>query len=432
MKHKLKRTINLPTAIFIIIGYVVGATIFILPGELSAIAGPGVFLAYLLAGIPALFYCFIIAQVGSALPTSGGGYILIKDALSPFLGFIYLWVVLSLAVVAVPLIAMGFARYLSLVLTGLDVQWIAFASIAVFVLTNCLGMAVAGTVQNIMVVLFLLSLLLFSGSGIIYGDSALLEPLLPFGYQGVLLAAATAYFSYAGILVVAEIAGEIKNPGRNIPLAIAISFIVVILTYTLVPWSLSQMMPWQDLGKDQTPVVTAAQQYLSPFFVNIIWIGALLAAATSINGIMMGLSRDLYKGAVEGLFPRVLAKIHPLRGTPVAAILVIGTLSILGVMSGNNIVEYAQVAVVGLMITQILTSIAVLRLPRVLPEVYAQSRFKLKPIFLVFFALASALISLIFLAVLVVQTPVMGGVSVIYLGIGSIYYLRSQRRQGSV
>lgn len=432
MKDDLKRKINLPTAIFIIIGYVVGATIFILPGELSAIVGPGVFLAYLLAGVPALFYCFVIAQVGSAFPTSGGGYVLIKGALSPFLGFIYLWVVLSLAVLAVPLIAMGFARYLSLALTGLDVQWIAFASIAVFVLTNCLGMAVAGAAQNIMVVLFLLALLLFSGTGIIYGDSTLLEPLLPFGYQGVFLAAATAYFSYAGILVVAEIAGEIKNPGRNIPLAIAISFIVVILTYTLVPLSLSQMMPWQDLGKTQTPVVAAAQQYLSPFLVNIIWIGALFAAATSINGIMMGLSRDLYKGAVEGLFPRVLAKIHPSRGTPVAAILVIGTLAILGVMSGNNIVQYAQVAVVGLMITQILTSLAVLRMPKVLPEQYAQSRFKLSPLFLIFFSLASAVISLVFLGVLVVQTPAMGGVALLYLGVGSIYYFRPTKVQRSV
>ena len=62
MTEDLKQQIGLPAAVFIIIGYIVGATIFILPGALTAVAGPGVFLAYLLAGIPALFYCFVEAD----------------------------------------------------------------------------------------------------------------------------------------------------------------------------------------------------------------------------------------------------------------------------------------------------------------------------------------------------------------------------------
>jgi len=95
-QDKLSRTIGLPGAAFLIIGYVVGATIFILPGSLAAEAGPAVYLAYLLAAIPAIFAGFAMAVVGSAMPASGSIYLFIRDLLSPSLGFIYLWLLVGL------------------------------------------------------------------------------------------------------------------------------------------------------------------------------------------------------------------------------------------------------------------------------------------------------------------------------------------------
>lgn len=166
---------------------------------------------------------------------------------------------------------------------------------------------------------------------------------------------------------------------------------------------------------------------LSPLLVNIIWIGALFAAATSINSILMGLSRDVYKGSLDGLFPKILAKVHPTRETPIMAIIAVGSLSMLGVLIGSNIIQYAQVAVLGLMVTQILISIAVLRMPTVLPKQYHLSQFKLGPKSLLFFSMGSILVSLIFIALLVVQSPITGGVCMLFLLVGSLYYYITQK-----
>ena len=78
-QETLSRTINLPAAAFLIIGYVVGATIFILPGSLAADAGPAIYIAYLMAAVPAVFACFVMAVIGSAIPASGSLYLIIRD-----------------------------------------------------------------------------------------------------------------------------------------------------------------------------------------------------------------------------------------------------------------------------------------------------------------------------------------------------------------
>ena len=83
----LERSIPLSGAIFTLIGYIIGGSIFILPGELAAQAGPGVFLAYLLASGIALFVCVIAAQIGNAFPVSGANYVAVSTVLSPFWGF---------------------------------------------------------------------------------------------------------------------------------------------------------------------------------------------------------------------------------------------------------------------------------------------------------------------------------------------------------
>ncbi|MCP4047574.1 MAG: amino acid permease, partial [Gammaproteobacteria bacterium] len=354
-RDQLSRSISLPGAAFLIIGYVVGATIFILPGSLAAETGPAVYLAYLLAAIPAIFACFVMAMIGSAIPASGSIYVVIRDALSPALGFLYIWLMVALAVVVIPLVAFGFADYFSYFHPGSSDKTIALSVITLFIAINCLGMRVASGFQNIMVISFLITLLVFGVGGVVNADTELMAPLIPNGWPPIMVAAITAYFSYAGVFVIAEVAGEIKNPGRTIPLAIFLSFAVIILLYTLVPFALTSVLHWESLGSTDMAVVTASQQFLPSWTVSLIAVGALLAAATSINGIMLGMSRDLYKGAKSGVFPRYFGGIHPRFGTPSRAIMVVGTLSLAGALGEGSVLQYAQLAVMGLMVVQVMT-----------------------------------------------------------------------------
>jgi len=199
---ELTRTVSLPSAVFFIIGYVVGATIFILPGSLAADAGPAVFVAYALAGVPAIFAGFVMAQIGSALPVSGANYVLIREVLSPYLGFLYQWIMVSMAAVAIPLIAFGFADYLGYFLPGMDDRVVAATLTILFVILNGFGMTVVATVQNLMVIVFLIALVVFGIGGVSAGDASLLQPLFPRGYPALTIAAITASFSYAGVYVI--------------------------------------------------------------------------------------------------------------------------------------------------------------------------------------------------------------------------------------
>ena len=430
-QETLARTINLPAAVFLIIGYVVGATIFILPGSLAVDAGPAVYIAYLMAAVPAVFACFVMAVIGSAIPASGSLYLIIRDVLSPSLGFLYIWLMVAMAALVIPLVAFGFADYFTYFHAGLDGTVVAFGLISLFIVINYLGMEVASGIQNLMVIGFILALLIFGIGGLTHADPALMKPLIPRGWPPIVVAATTAYFSYAGVFIIAEVAGEIKNPGRTIPLAIFLSFTVIILLYTLVPLALTSVLDWETMGSTRMAVVTASQIFMPGWLVTFIAAGALFAAATSVNGIMMGMSRDFYKGAKSGLFPRYFAAIHPQTRTPGRAVLVIGGLALAGALTGGSVVQYAQIAVLALMVIQIMTGIALLKLPAKMPEVYEASAFKLGIFSLRFVCICYIVFSAIFLVVLGMEQPDAIVSGLIFIAIGYAWYLLGVRNSTS-
>lgn len=415
---QLSRTINLPSAAFLIIGYVVGATIFILPGSLASQAGPAVYIAYVLAAIPAVLACFVMALIGCAIPASGSIYLVIRNALSPALGFFYIWLMVALAVVAIPLVAYGFADYFAYFYPGLNNKIIALSVISLFIAVNCFGMKLTSKLQNIMVIGFIVVLLVFGIGGLANADHSTMTPLFPRGWSPVMVAAMTAYFSYVGVFVIAEVAGEIKNPGRTIPLAILLSFVVITLLYVLVPLALTSILRWDSPDMSGMAVVAAAKLFLPQWVVTLIAVGALFAAATSINGIMLGMSRDLYQGARTGLFPRYLARIHNRFGTPSRAIMVVGTLSLAGALLEGSIVQYTQIAVMGLMVVQVITGFALLKVPTRMAEAYQASPFKLGNVPFRFICVCYIIFSVVFLIVLASEQPgaILPGIVLIVLG----------------
>lgn len=426
----LARTVSLPSAVFFIIGYVVGATIFILPGSLAADAGPAVFVAYALAGIPAIFAGFVMAQIGSALPVSGANYVLIREVLSPYLGFLYQWIMVSMAAVAIPLIAFGFADYLGYFLPGMDDRVVAAVLTIFFVIVNGFGIAVVATMQNLLVIAFLVALAIFGVGGVSAGDASLLQPLFPRGYSAMTIAVITASFSYAGVYVIAEIAGEVKRPGRNIPLAILLGFVIIILIYVLVPLALSMLIPWQELPQTPMAVVTAAQLFLPAPVVTFVALAALFAAATSVNGIIMGLSRDFLQGASGGFFPQIFTRVNVRSHAPVNAVVLVGVLALGGILIGGAIVSYVQVALVGMMIIQIMTGIALLRLPAQLPEAYEQAQFKLGKTGLKIVCYAYIGFSVTMLIVLASEKLQLMIIGLGFMAAGVVYYLLWSRLSG--
>ena len=117
---RLERKVGLGGAVFLLVGLIIGASIFILPGQLAAAAGPGVVFAYLIAGGLAIVNCLIAAQVGTILPVSAGDYVFTSIVLHPLVGFLGVWAGMIGIAVGVPVLAFGFADYLRFFLPEWD------------------------------------------------------------------------------------------------------------------------------------------------------------------------------------------------------------------------------------------------------------------------------------------------------------------------
>ncbi|MEZ5980696.1 MAG: hypothetical protein R3C54_00095 [Parvularculaceae bacterium] len=133
------RTIGLFGAVITLVGFVVGASIYILPGAIAASAGPGVVISYGIACLLALFSCIVAAQIGVAYPASGASFVIIGRLVSPFIGFLLVWMMIGAAAVAIALLGYGFADYVGVWISGGHRSLIGGGVIILFTIVNLLG-----------------------------------------------------------------------------------------------------------------------------------------------------------------------------------------------------------------------------------------------------------------------------------------------------
>lgn len=430
--NQLDRSISLTGAVLTLIGYVVGASIFILVGPLAGEAGPALWLAYILAAVPAFFVCFTSAQMVSVLPVTGANYVATSRAVSPFWGFMMTWTVIITTGVGMALLAYGFAEYLGHFIGDLNLMLVALLVVIVFGALNYIGVRLSVAIQAIMVAEFILALLVFGIGGLFTIDKSLMVPMFPGGFGAVALVAITAYFSYSGFAIIADMGGEIKNPSRNIPIALGIALFAVFTMYTLVTVSLVGNMDWRELGAMPAAVARTSELFLPGWLATVIAFSALFAAATSIHAVIMSSARQVFALANDRIWPEFFGNVNRFK-TPGNAIILISTVSAGGILIGTSILNYAVITVVGFMLMQILVGISVLRMPRMMPEEFAKAPFKLKPFWRKFFCWGLIILSAIFLvagASTSIESVLIYLVCVI-LGIGWYYYRKAAlRRKG--
>ena len=424
---RLHRKIGLSGAVFLLVGNIVGASIFILPGQLAGIAGPAVFIAYLIASVPAIVNCLIAAQVGSILPVSAGDYVFTSVALHPVLGFLKVWAGMLGLMVGVPILAFGFADYLAFFLPDVPRLLIAVSIVLVVLGINLLGLHTSVRTQMVMVSIFITSLLIFGIGGVFYVDWDLLTPMAPNGMGSVFSAAVPAFYSYSGFLTIVVIGEEIRNPRRNVPLTLLITFIVVALIYTLITLVLPGLIPWRELGSIVAPMSQAATIFLPDWFGAVITISALLAAATSINVAVLTTSRSFFALARNRIYPEIFSQLNKRSHEPNMALILVVVFVMAGIALQGDIVQYAAVTVIGAMIYGMVWAIAMLRLPKALPEHYRNASFKLKIRTIWIIAAVKIVISVSFLYVGILDNPGPAAIYMVLLALGAVYYYFRQR-----
>jgi len=326
----LERSIGLGAVVAISISAMLGSGIFVLPGLAAAKTGPMVWLAYLAAGLGVLPAALSKSELATAMPTSGGTYVYLERAFGPLAGTVSgigLWLSLLLKS-AFALI--GFSAYLS-VLVVVPEKPVALALLVCITGLNIVGVSIIGKLQKVIVGIVLVLLIIMSLYGVSTVEWSNFDDGFKKGTTGFIAAAAFVYVSYAGVTKVAAIAEEVKNPGRNLPLGILISWVLVMCIYVFVVFVLVANVNHKELSgynkadgtyePDLHPIYTMATILGGPIVGNIAAVFAVLTMTSMSVAGLLAASRFPFAMSRDQLLPEKLHEINENFKTPVWCIL---------------------------------------------------------------------------------------------------------------
>jgi len=322
---QLDRSLGLSGVYTLAVGAMLGSGIFVLPGLAAAIAGPWVCFSYLIAGLFVMPALLSKAELATAMPVAGGTYVYVERSMGPWLGTITglgNWFTLS-AKTAFALVGLG--GYLAIFSTANPLH-VSLTILGIMITLNILGASKAAVLQAIIVGACLLGLITFVVVGFPLVDPALHQPALPMGAMGILGGAAFVFVSYAGVTKICSVAEEVKNPERNIPLAMFLAQGTVMTLYALVSWVITGNVPYESMANDVAPMATAAKAIGGETAQVAVSLLAVAALSSMCNAGVMASARDPFAMSRDRIFPKIFSSIQPKLGTPIFAILLTGAL----------------------------------------------------------------------------------------------------------
>ena len=402
------QTLGFFDATMIGVGAMIGAGIFVLTGIACGEAGPAALIAFVMNGAVTLITAMVYSELASSIPKAGGGYAYVKSAFPDVLGFTAGWWLWFAYTVACALYAAGFGSYFfeflaryfpatAHLMTSVAgehaaiVFWIVLSGIT-FTLLNIKGAAVSGKTENVLVVAKIAVLLVFIMYGIeaIYDDvpaaKAEFEPFMPSGLNGILIAMGLTFIAFEGYDLIATVAEEIKDPGKNIPRAtfvsvgIAVFIYICVLIVSLGAVHPEDMKSYEFLGKYQeTAIVKASAKMMPGIGVFLIVLGGVLSTISALNATVMASSRVAFSMARDGWLPARLARIHPKSKTPAASILLTGVmLTVIAVALPVN--QLGSAASIMFLLVFAMVNLALIALRRKQPNLHRPFRTPLYPV----------------------------------------------------
>lgn len=338
----LHRSLGLYAVLTISVGAMIGSGIFVLPGIAFKIAGPSVILAFLLAGIVVLPAALSQSEMATAMPEAGGTYLYIDRAMGPLLGTIAGFGVWFSLVFKAAFALVGLSAYLEFFVDHPE-RPIAAALAVGLIVINLIGVKQTARFQAILVSIVLALLAVFVVIGAPNTMTNQFTPFFSEGIMGLLSATGVVFVSYIGVTKIASVAEEIKSPGRTIPISILMSVGIAMLLYPAVVAVMVGVTPAAELAATETPVLTAARQFLGTAGIYIVAGAAVLALFSMANAGIIASARYPFAMARNSLAPKFLAAIGRRSGTPVAGIAVTGVLLILLVLF-VPLIELAKLA----------------------------------------------------------------------------------------
>ena len=377
MENKqLQKSLGIAAALSTVVGMVIGGGVFFKPQAVYTLTGgaPGLgILAWIIAGIMTITAGLTAAEISAAIPKTGGMMVYIEEIYGKKLGFLTGWMqtVLFFPATAAA-IAVMFGQQAAILLNNPSlVMPMSIGVILLVGILNTFGSKTSGTIQTVSTVCKLIPLVLIIVFGFIKGsgDNPVMSPLVaegisPMGIIGQLLVA--ILFAYDGWINVGAIAGEMKNPGKDLPKAIIGGLSIVMAINVVINLAYLWVLPASELAQYASPASIVAEKIFGPVGGKLINVGILVSVFGCLNGYLLTGPRIPYTLANQKVLPAMFGKLNK-HGVPANATLFMAVLSVIYALSGQfNLLSDLSMFAIWAFYT--LTFIGVIKLRKTQPD----------------------------------------------------------------
>ncbi|PCC36516.1 amino acid permease [Glutamicibacter sp. BW77] len=338
---QLRRTLGMWQLTMISVGATMGTGILVILGAAVPIAGPAIWISFVIAGVTALLSAVSYAEMAGMVPVSGSSYSYSYATMGEGIAWICGWCLVLEYAVSVAAVAVGAGEYVNQTLRTFNMELpvslaggpaeggvVNLPALIVVVLATLLlvrGARESAIVNTVVVIIKAGILIFFSIVAFSAFNAGNFEPLLPMGAAGVTAAASSVFFSYIGFDAASTAGEEAINPKRDLPRAIMLSMLIVTITYVLVAVSAIGAREWTWFeGTEAALVQIVGELTGQPMFVLIFALASVLAIASVVLTVLYGQTRILMSMSRDGLVPAVFGKVSKRTGTPVAGTLITG------------------------------------------------------------------------------------------------------------
>jgi basic amino acid/polyamine antiporter, APA family len=425
----IDRQIGLLGGTVLLIGTVIGISVFLLPGELIGQAGPSIVLALAITAVPMVLSVLSLLQLGGAMPVAGGLYVYGSRLVGPFWGFLSIWLVVPAIWSTLLFTSIGFAEF-TRYFVDLPAGVLAGGVLALFVVLSLLGIRFVTWIQLAMVIAILLAILAFVLPGSLRVEAANYTPMFPEGVAPFLLAVVSLYIPFQGFAMIVELGEELKDPVRNIPRVLILGMSLAVglsLALVAVFVGLAGADELADLGPGG--VARAAAEFLPGWVGAAVAGGAVLGAFTTLNAVITSYSRTLMRAGRDEVVTMRLAKIATRTKVPHHSILVLSLPPLLILPFSPDVVTLTVFLALIILFGNVVGSVALWNLPKRYPERYEGSLYRLPMPLLRVAAIGSAAVAVLFWLAVLSTAPSLVVALLGLVALGAVYYRWRRRYQ---
>ena len=357
----LRRSLGLVQVVLYGVGLILGAGIYVIIGDVSAISGNAIWISFILAAVIASFTGLSYAELASMFPKSAAEYIYVKHAFG--INFVALFVgclTIFVAITSAATVAIGFSGYLSVFFPHLSSIVYAVILIMVLSIVNFYGIRESAWTNSIftvveisgLAIIIIAGFLISSGPEINFFE---LPETARASYSSAALAILTStaliFFAYYGFENISNISEETRNPTRVIPKGLLISILITAIIYLLVSISSISLVGWKELSSSEAPLAVVAAKAFGYHGIILLSVIALFATTNTVLMMLVSGSRIIFGMARENSIPIIFSKIQKNTRTPWVATIAIMVFAIVAViLSSGNISMMASISVFGIFV----------------------------------------------------------------------------------